>query len=139
MWLRTAEVTISGNAVSLRDEAASGPECHLRAAVLRFNVNGGEAQAAIVAGAAWEGPDGTTYWGWPDGEGRIRLRAGPAGPEVCSVLPPALSLALALRRGGTDLGARALVIGDGFLARIARAVVSAAGCRVRELAGRNEW
>jgi hypothetical protein len=42
-----------------------------------------------------------------------------------------MSLALALRRGGVDLGAPALVLGEGIAARIARSVAQALGCRVR--------
>jgi threonine dehydrogenase-like Zn-dependent dehydrogenase len=93
----------------------------------------------MIAGIAWEGPGGAILWGWPDDEGRVLLRQGSDRAEVCSVLPPALSLALAFRRSGAEPGTRALVIGDGFAARYARAVASTVGCRVRWLpAGRQE-
>jgi hypothetical protein len=130
MWLRTAELTLTPDAVRLRHETVSGPECRLRAALLRCNGAPGGAAGPQVAGAAWESPDGDTYWGWPDGAGSVRLWPASARPDVCVMLPTALALALALRRSGTEPGARALVIGEGFLARVARAVASAAGCRV---------
>jgi len=65
-----------------------------------------------------------------------RIAGGEAFDVV--VLPPALSLALAFRRGGTEPGMRALVIGDGFAARYARAVAFTVGCRVQSLAAREE-
>src|SRR6266571_7432059 len=138
MWLRTVEITTTPGAVRIRDDAGAGPDCRLRAALLRWDAPGGGAPGAALAGAAWEGPDGAVYWGWPDGEGRIQLRPGPDRPEVCSLLPPALSLALALRRSGAEPGVRAHVIGGGFLSRLAVAVALSVGCRVRVMAGRSE-
>ncbi len=138
MWLRTVEITTTPGAVRIRDDAGAGPDCRLRAALLRWDAPGGGAPGAALAGAAWEGPDGAVYWGWPDGEGRIQLRPGPDRPEVCSLLPPALSLALAFRRSGAEPGLRAQVIGAGFLSRLAGAVAQSVGCRVRVMAGRSE-
>jgi hypothetical protein len=113
----------------------------LRAALVSWDRPGNgdpeEARAAL-AGLAWEGPDCTIFWGWPDDHGRVELRPGNDCPEVCSVLPPALSLALSLRRSGAELGSPALVIGDGFLARIARAVAVTVGFRVATLTGRSD-
>ena len=138
MWLRTAEITFARDGWSIRHDTVSGPECRLRAALLRWDPSvKGEAGGAL-AGAAWEGPDGRIYWGWPDEAGRIGLRAAPDRPEVCSVLPPALSLALAFRRSGAEMGGHALVVGEGFLSRVARVVVLAAGCRVSAPSGRNQ-
>lgn len=130
MWLRTAELTITPDAVRIRHETVSGPECRLLAALLRCNGPSGGIPGGQLAGAAWEGPDGATYWGWPDGAGTARLRPGSARPEVCVILPAALAQALALRRSRIEPGARALVIGNGFLARVARAVAHVSGCRI---------
>jgi hypothetical protein len=138
MWPRTAEVTISPDGVRFRHGAVTGPEGRLRAALLRVNPAGEADSGATLVGAGWQGQDGATSWGWPDGEGQMRLWPGTDRPQVCSLLPPALSLALAFRRSGTDLGARVLVIGDGFLARIARAAASAVGLNIREPAVRDE-
>jgi len=138
MWFRTAEITTTSEGVEIRDAPSSGPDCRLRAALLRWDAPGGAPPGAAVAGAAWEGPGGAVYWGWPDKAGQIQLRPGPGDPEVCSLLPPALSMALAFRRSGADLGVRAHVIGGGFLSRLAGAVALAVGCRLRLETGRNK-
>ncbi|MFQ5890743.1 MAG: hypothetical protein ACE5JR_11905 [Gemmatimonadota bacterium] len=95
---------------------------------------GGREAAALPAltlsGLAWEGPDGGTLWGWPDDRGRVELRASQESPVLCCLLPLALSLALALRRGRIEFGARALVTGEGIVSRIAGAVAALLGCRV---------
>jgi hypothetical protein len=138
MWFRTAEVTATPDVVRIRHETASGPEVPLRAALLRWDAPGGGAPGVSLAGAAWEGPDGAIFWGWPDDAGQVQLRPGSGSPEVCCILPPALSLALALRRSGSELGTHALVIGEGFLARVARAVASTVGFRVGTQPGGGE-
>jgi hypothetical protein len=138
MWCRIAEVKTTSNAVSITHEWSGADTGHrLRSALLRWerSSDGGSGRSsATIAGAAWERPGGGVLWGWPDDEGRVLLREG-SDRELCSVLPPALSLALAIRRGGVEPGLRALVIGDGFAARYARAVTSALGLRVQSLAG----
>lgn len=130
MWSRIAEITSTRDVVRIRHEGISGPECRLRAALVRWEEPEDPTRRVDLVGAAWEAPGGAISWGWPDVEGRFELRPGPDRPEVCSVLPPALSLALAFRRSGVELGECALVLGDGFLARLACAVASAVGYRV---------
>ena len=87
-----------------------------------------------LAGVAWDGPGGGTHWGWPDGEGRVERRHSDALPEVCVALPPAIALALALRGDGVDPGSRCLVVGPGYLGRLALAVATRLGCRARGIA-----
>src|SRR5437867_4432398 len=130
MWSRIAEITSTRDVVRIRHEGISGPECRLRAALVRWEEPEDPTRRVALVGVAWEAPGGAISWGWPDVAGRFELRTGPDRPEVCSVLPPALSLALAFRRSGVELGERALVLGDGFLARLACAVASAVGYRV---------
>ena len=130
MWSRIAEITSTRDVVRIRHEWISGPECRLRAALVRWEEPEDPTRRVALVGVAWEAPGGAISWGWPDVAGRFELRTGPDRPEVCSVLPPALSLALAFRRGGVELGERALILGDGFLARLACAVASAVGYRV---------
>ena len=116
----------------VRHGGDSGPEVRLAAALLTWDSPRGDMDStrANFSGIAWRGADGGTLWGWPDERGQIQLRPGSGRPEDCCLLPAALSLALALRRSGCDLGAVTLVIGDGFRGRMARAVAATLGCRI---------
>jgi threonine dehydrogenase-like Zn-dependent dehydrogenase len=133
MWSRIAEVTATADTVRIRHEGADDPGCRMRAALLRWGTRHDGTADPTIVGISWQEPGGGILWGWPDETGRVLLRRGTDRAEVCSVLPPALSLALAFRRGGSEPGTRTLVIGSGFAARYAAAVASAVGCRVRSV------
>ena len=132
MWLRSAEAVLSGSSLKIRHGGITESDGRLRAALLRRERSAGGANRSRVSlsGLAFQDVEGRILWGWPDASGRIRMRPGDERPEVSCLLPAALSLALALRRSDCDLGAQALVLGDGFAARMAGAVAAAVGCRV---------
>lgn len=132
MWLRTPEIVASEGSVLIRHAGDRGPECRLGAALVRWDRTGGGPGGvrAAFSGLAWRDSGGRTLWGWPDEEGRIEVRPAEGRPGECCLLPAAMSLALALRRAGCELGARTAVLGSGVIAGIARAVAAALGGRV---------
>lgn len=85
-----------------------------------------------MIGAAWTDDAGQAHWGWPGVDAVTLLHPAPGGDWRCCLLPPALSLALCMRRCGTDLGLHAAVLGNGVAAGLATAVAEALGCRMSQ-------
>lgn len=134
MPCRTAELRLEGEVATLRVEPGEEPPLRPRAALARWSPAGPDDATrgeVTLHGIAWDRAGEGSRWGWPSVDGRIEVRESAADPIVCSVLPPALSLALAIRRTRVEFGARALVLGGGFPADLAGAVAAHLGCRVR--------
>lgn len=129
MSLRASEVVAEPDGRHFRHQGVAGSGHRLVGALLRDGGDGAARRPAAVIGTAWRDPAGAIVWGWPDDDGGTPLRPAPEGSWKACLLPPALSLVLAMRRRGTDLGARALVLGEGIKARLALAVAVTLGCR----------
>lgn len=107
-----------------------GPPCRLTSVLFREKrAESGEGTFRVI-GAGWIDDAGGPHWGWPARDAGLGLRPAPGGDWRVCLLPPALSLALCMRRRRTDLGLHAVVLGKGLLAAIATAVAEAVGCRV---------
>ncbi len=117
----------------VEDLAIDGPTCRLMSALVRFGPRPAgtpDRSSVSLAGAAWRGERGNTLWGWPDEAGEVGLRESVEPFAACASLPPALSLALSLRRAKVGIGARGVIVGSGTMSRIARAVAAGCGCRL---------
>lgn len=127
---RTAEIQVLDGGRRVVERWLEGPPCRLASVLVRERRAETGAGALRVIGAGWIDDAGGPHWGWPAEDDRLVLRPAPAFDWRACLLPPALSLALCMRRRRTDLGLHSVVLGKGLLAEIATAVAEAVGCRV---------
>jgi hypothetical protein len=127
---RAVELKVLDGGHRLDERWLEGAPCRLTGVLLRDPPAASGAGAPRVIGAAWVDDAGEHHWGWPSDDGATLLRPAPGGDWRGCLLPPAVSLALCMRRRGTDLGLRAAILGAGLAASLATAVAETLGCRV---------
>jgi hypothetical protein len=127
---RAAEIRVRDGGRLVSERWLAGPPCRLIAVLCHERPSAADTDSPSVIGAAWIDDAGESFWGWPSDDGTMALRTAPGGDWRACLLPPAMSLALSMRRRGTDFGLRAVVLGAGFAAEIAMTAAEALGCRV---------